>query len=190
LLPSISLVLVAVLWVAVCTAFVVVVRGRRRWSLSDGEEEPSVLTCPGWLSPGLSGLVVQTRVLRLVLETPLGRFESVAPGETPWRRRERCDEYDLALVNLRHAVWDWLRLVDGLDSQDLEVLRGLGLSTTCVRRVMWAPGILERTDDVWEQVLYPRAPDLELVADELRMAALYLERFEGTLRSCRALPYR
>jgi len=142
------------------------------------------------LTPRLGQLAVQARMVRLVLETPLHRFFDPRLRETPWGRRERCDDYDLAIVEARRALWEWLLAVDGLDHADRGLLRQLGLGIGRLRSVMRQPGVFERTDDVFEETLYPMPPDPEHVTAMLCVAMLDLRRFEVALLSHRPDPYR
>ncbi len=144
------------------------------------------------LPPSLGQLAVQARVVRLVLETPLHRFLDTPLRETPWGRRERCDDYDLAVVEARRALWEWLGQVGRLDRSDRVLLGQLGLGMGV--RGLWAmigrPGVFERTNDVFEQTLYPAAPDPDLVTTTLCQAMVALRRFEVALLSHRPDPYR
>lgn len=142
------------------------------------------------LTPDLGRLTIQARVVRLILETPLHRvFESLMQ-ETPWGRRERCDDYDLAVVEARRALWEWLRAVEQLGGADRALLAQLGLGVQRLRAVMRRPGVFERTDDVFEETLYPAAPDPELVTAALCQAMADLRGFEVALLSHRPDPYR
>ncbi len=144
------------------------------------------------LTPSLGRLAVQARVVRLVLETPLHRFLDTPLRESPWGRRERCDDYDLAIVEARRVLWEWLGSVEQLDAADRSLLLQLDLAFG-VRR-LWSmigrPGVFERTNDVFEETLYPAAPDPELVTRTLCQAMVDLRRFEVALLSHRPDPYR
>lgn len=142
------------------------------------------------LTPSLGRLTVQARVVRLVLETPLQRFLDTPLRETPWGRRERCDDYDLAVVEARRALWEWLLAVDRLDRSDRALLQQLGLGVRRLRVLLRQPGVFERTDDVFEETLVPVAPDPELVTSVLCDAMGDLRRFEVALLSHRPDPYR
>ncbi|MEM6993942.1 MAG: hypothetical protein AAF721_25745 [Myxococcota bacterium] len=144
----------------------------------------------GHLSPGLANLTCQARTLRLVLATPLQRIPEGTWRDTPWRRRQRCDEYDRALVDARRALWDWLRCARRLPLTDRAVLATLGLSLRAVAGALFAPGVLERTSDPWEDVLFPAAPDYDTVSAGLCEAMHDLSRLEVALLSVRADPYR
>ncbi len=144
----------------------------------------------GHLSPALADLTCQARMLRLVLATPLQRIPEGTWRDTPWRRRQRCDEYDRALVEARRALWDWLRSARRLPVTDRVLLSNLGLSLRSVAAALFAPGVLERTSDPWEDVLFPAAPDYDTVSAGLCEAMSDLSRFEVALLSLRADPYR
>lgn len=142
------------------------------------------------LTPGLGALAMQARVVRLVLETPLHRFLDSPLREAPWGRRERCDDYDLAVVEARRALWDWLHAVERLASPDRALLTQLGLGVHSLWAMMRQPGVFERTNDVFEETLYPAAPDPELVTRVLCQAMVDLRGFEVALLSHRPDPYR
>lgn len=142
------------------------------------------------LPPDLGALTIGARMVRLQLETPLHRFLDGSLRETPWGRRERCDDYDLAVGEARRALWEWLREVERLGSPDRAFLGQLGLHVQGLRALLRQPGVFERTDDVWEEVLYPAAPDSELVTRMLCQAMVDLRGFEVALLSHRPDPYR
>jgi hypothetical protein len=135
----------------------------------------------------MAELVSETRRLRLELETPVRRIRTPLISETPWARRQRCDDYDAALHEIRRAIWDWLRLLRRLGAEDRRMLGDLGFSAVPFRRVLFG---CDRTSDVWEQVLYMRPPDLDLVWVELRRTIRELERFEQALLGSSVDPYR
>lgn len=144
--------------------------------LDDDDEPPTI---PEHLSPLLAALAMDTRRLRRELEATLLRLVH-APllSETPWARRERCDEYDAALYEIRRATWEWLTMMRKLGPEVLQQLGEHGLSVVPFRRVLFG---CDRTSDVWEQVLYMKAPDLEQVWVEFRRTIVELERFEQAL---------
>src|SRR5690606_3872524 len=116
------------------------------------------------LTPDLGRLAIQARVVRLVLETPLHRVFEAPLRQTPWGRRERCDDYDLAVGEARRALWEWLGAVRRLRGADRALLAELGLwGAQGGMQRLWAllrqPGVFERTDDVFEETLFPVAPD-------------------------------
>lgn len=151
------------------------------------EANGEALAIPEHLSPKLAELAAATRRLRLELETPIRRVRVPLMSETPWARRQRCDEYDAALSDVRRAIWDWLRLLRRLGSDERRVLGELGLSVAPVRGLLFG---CDRTSDVWEQVVYAAAPDLDQVWMELRRTILELRRFEQALLSATVDPYR
>lgn len=142
------------------------------------------------LPPELGAVAIGARMVRLQLETPLHRFLDTPLRETPWGRRERCDDYDLAVGEARRALWEWLRAVERLGSPDRAFLCQLGLEVRGLRALLRQPGVFERTDDVWEHVLYPAAPDPEHVTRMLCQAMVDLRGFEVALLSHRPDPYR
>jgi hypothetical protein len=142
------------------------------------------------LTPELGALTMQARVVRLVLETPLHRFLDTPLRETPWGRRERCDDYDHAVGEARRALWDWLRSVERLGGPDRAFLCQLGLGVHGLRALLRQPGVFERTDDVFEDVLIPAAPDPDRVTRMLCQAMVDLRGFEVALLSHRPDPYR
>ncbi len=142
------------------------------------------------LSPKLARLAQQTRIVRLTLETPLRRYSAPVLSDTPWGRRTRCDEYDNALIDARRALWDWMHAFKHLDTRDLTRLQELGLSLAPFRAVLYKRGVFDRSDDPWEQVLFPRAPDLDYVFSELRRTMYELKRFEFALTGRSLDPYR
>ncbi len=142
------------------------------------------------LSPELARLAQQTRIVRLTLETPLRRYSAPVLSDTPWGRRTRCDEYDNALIDARRALWDWMHAFKHLEPRDLTRLQELGLSLAPFRAVLYKRGVFDRSDDPWEQVLFPRAPDLDYVFSELRRTMYELKRFEFALTGRSLDPYR
>ncbi|MCX4241070.1 hypothetical protein [Paraliomyxa miuraensis] len=142
------------------------------------------------LTPDLGRLAIQARVVRLVLETPLHRVFDTPLRQTPWGRRERCDDFDLAVVEARRALWEWLRAVERLGGADRALLAQLGLGVSRLRALMRQPGVFERTNDVFEETLYPVAPDPDRVTAMLCQAMTDLRGFEVALLSHRPDPYR
>lgn len=151
------------------------------------EANGEALSIPDHLSPALAAIAAQTHRLRLELETPVRRIRTPLVSETPWARRQRCDEYDAALYEVRRAIWEWLRTLRRLGEDDRRLLGELGLSVVPFRRLLFA---CDRTDDVWEQVVWAQAPDLDMIWAELRRTILELKRFELALVSAPADPYR
>jgi hypothetical protein len=145
------------------------------------------LLIPPHIHPTLAALAGETRRLRLELETPIRRIRTPLLSETPWGRRQRCDDYDAALYEVRRAIWDWLRMMRRLGADERKMLGDLGLTAAPFRRMLFG---CDRTNDVWEQVLYKRPPDLDSVWTEIRRTLVELERFERALLSGPVDPYR
>jgi len=120
----------------------------------------------------------------------LHRFLDTPLRDTPWGRRERCDDYDLAVVEARRALWEWLGIVERLGGSDRALLRQLGLGVSRLRALMRQPGVFERTSDVFEERLYAAVPDPERVTAMLCLAMVDLRGFEVALLSHRPDPYR
>lgn len=161
-------------------------RLRELQALSD-EPTPHALA---HLSPPLAQLARQAQAVRHALATPLRRWSVVLVRDTPWGRRARCDEYDLAIGDARRALWEWLLLFRRLGERDRQLLQGLGLSPAPFHAALFRPGVFDRSDDLWEEVLYPEAPDLEHVFEELRRTMLELRSFEAALAGGVRDPYR
>jgi hypothetical protein len=142
------------------------------------------------LSPRLARLAQQTRIVRLTLETPLYRYSAPVFSDTPWGRRTRCDEYDNAMIDARRALWEWMHQFKHLDPAELVRLQELGLSLAPFRAVLFRRGVFDRCDDPWEQVLFPRAPDLDYVLAQLHRTMYELKRFECALTGRSLDPYR
>lgn len=151
------------------------------------EVNDEVLRIPAHLDPQLAALACETHRLRLELETPVRRIRAPLLSETPWARRQRCDEYDAALYEVRQAIWEWLRSLRRLGAKERVLLGELGLSVAPFRRLLYG---CDRTNDVWEQVVYARPPNLDLVWTEVRRTISELERFERALLSTPVDPYR
>lgn len=156
-----------------------------RRQLDDANAEP--LRIPDHLSPAIAAVVHETHRLRLELETPVYRVRAPLLSETPWARRARCDDYDAALYEIRRAIWEWLRVLRRLGSEERQLLGELGLSVAPVRRLLFG---CDRTNDVWEQVVYAEAPDIDAVWAELHRTILELKRFERALLGLSVDPYR
>ena len=176
---------------AVAARFVVVHRQRRLraaevQALSDDAPAGSAVH----LGPALAHVVAQARVVRLMLATPLERGEPPVLHETPWGRRARCDQYDLALSDARRALWEWLLLFRHLGERDRHFLLALGVSVAPFYETLFRPGVFDRTDDPWEETLYPEAPDHERVFGALRRTMHDLRSFEVALLSAVHDPYR
>jgi hypothetical protein len=140
------------------------------------------------LTPGLSRVASQGHTLSLVLETPVRRIRTPLLSESPWRRRERCDEYDNVLADVRRAMWEWLAEVERLDEADRRTLCDLGLSLRPFRTFLYFR--FDRTNDPWEQVVWAEAPDLDRIHRELLRTILELKRFVRALVEVPVDPYR
>lgn len=163
---------------------------RRSWEREMTALDGDASAIPDHLSPALARLARHTRTVRLQLETPLRRYSEPLVSDTPWSRRRRCSEYDLALTDARLALWEWLSSFRALAEPDLAALSDLGLSLRPFRGVLFRTGIFDRTIDPWEQSLYPAAPDADRVFAELCRAMQELHRFERALLGQRVDPYR
>jgi len=142
------------------------------------------------LSPSLAHLAVQARVVRLSLATPLQRYAAPLLHDTPWGRRAACDEYDLAISDARRALWEWLLLFRRLGEPDRQLLGSLGLTLAPFYTALFKPGVFDRSPDLWEETLYPAAPDLAHVFAELRRTMHDLRAFESSLLTAVSDPYR
>ena len=142
------------------------------------------------LPPDLGRLTVQARTLRLSLETPVRRYFAAAWPATPWGRRQICDEYDLAIVDVRRALWEWIGDVKRLPLSDRSLLARLGVDLAEVGRAFAQPELLDRTADPWDVAVWPRGPDVARLAEGLSRAVEALGRFEVTLLVARPDPYR
>lgn len=159
-------------------------------ALGDGAP-PEVLE---HLSPNLARTLADTRMLRIALAEPIqaARAWQAADG-TPWLARvdvgdgsdlDRCDEVDVALVNARRAVWDWVTAVEALPDEDQRTLEGLGLTTGLARDLLAGRSAFQRIS---------RAPRRELDRIEKQLSPLVasLDRFErGLMRTSRGHVYR
>lgn len=161
-------------------------RVRELQDLSDDDEDATSAA----LSPPLAELARQARLVRHALATPIRRWETPLVRETPWGRRARCDEYDRAIGEARRALWEWLLLFRRLGERDRHLLLGLGLSPAPFYAALFRPGLFDRTHDLWEEVLYPEAPDLGRAFTELRRTMLELRAFEAALLAGAGDPYR
>lgn len=145
----------------------------------------------GHLSPALGSLAAAARLARRRLETPLYRTQVAIGRELAWwSPRERVDEYDLALADARLAVWEWLVLIGRLGAAEIALLRQLELDPRPLRSLMYAPGVFERTHDVFEGPLLRARPDPCTVEAALYEAMDMLRKFEVALLSHRPTPYR
>ena len=175
---------------AVAARWVVVQRRRKRRAaelLALNDDTP---TSTVHLGPALAHVVAQARVVRLMLATPLERGEPPLLHETPWGRRARCDQYDLALCDARRALWEWLLLFRRLGERDRHFLLALGVSVAPFYDTLFRPGVFDRSQDPWEETLYPEAPDHARVYGALRRTMHDLRCFELALLGAVHDPYR
>jgi hypothetical protein len=161
-------------------------REQALWRELDDANPESPLTAEQ-LRPTLVMIAIETRRLRLELETPVRRVRTPLLAETPWARRQRCDEFDASMCEVRRAIWDWLGLLRRLGEDDQRLLGELGLSARPFRRLLFG---CDRTDDPWDEHLWTRAPDLDGTWLELRRTIQELERFEHALTGSATSPYR
>lgn len=136
------------------------------------------------LSRSLGRLLEDTRMLRLALAEPIQAARAwVSADGSPLLARvdvgdgsdlDRCDEVDVALVNARRAVWDWMRTVEALPDADQRTLEGLGLTTGLARDLL-AGAAFQRTSRV------PRR-ELERIEQQLQPLLASLVRFETGLQ--------
>lgn len=143
---------------------------------------------PKHLGPSLAQVAVDAQMLGALLEDPVRRVVPPLLHESPWRRRERCDEYDVALGDARRALWEWVENVRHLPVGERQFLTDMGLSLQPFVTLLFVTA--DRTNDVWEQVLYPRAPRIDDVHRELLAAIRELDRFQRVLCTAPATPYR
>jgi hypothetical protein len=120
----------------------------------------------------------------------LQRYRVPVLHDTPWSRRAACDQYDLALSDARRALWEWLLLFRRLGEPDRQLLASLGVTLAPFYSALFKPGVFDRSADLWEETLYPAAPDLARVYAELRRTMHDLRAFEAALLSAVADPYR
>ncbi len=132
------------------------------------------------LPPRLQALVAGARSARRVLETPVSRVLRASA----WRYAD----FDLAVTDARRTLWEWMCGLRGLDASDYAVLRELRLDPRPLRGLLYAPGVLERGEDIFS-VTMP-APDVGHVVESLCSAIEILYRFEVALLSYRPDPYR
>jgi hypothetical protein len=144
------------------------------------------------LPPALARVAAATRIVRLQLETPLQRLadSEARLSDMPWRRRERLRDYDVALVEARRALWEWLGQLAALGTADKILLGALGLDPRPLRSLVFAPGVLERTAHPFDDAWFPVAPDADCVIAALGQALHHLRRFELALASLAEDPYR
>jgi hypothetical protein len=136
------------------------------------------------LSRTLARMLEDTRMLRLALAEPIQAARAwYSADASPLLARvdvgdgsdlDRCDEVDVALVNARRAVWDWVRTVEALPDPDQRTLEGLGLTTGLARDLL-SGAAFQRTSRV------PRR-ELERIEQQLQPLLASLERFETGLQ--------
>ncbi len=152
------------------------------------------IEAPPHLSPTLARMVEDTRMLRIALDEPLQAVRSWHAADSSkilasvdlgdGSDLDRCDELDMALVNARRAVWDWVSAVERLPSADQHLLESLGLSTGLARGLLSERHALQRTG---------RDPKRELARIEQQLGPLLasLDRFEAALmQATRSSLYR
>lgn len=145
------------------------------------------------LSRSLARMLEDTRMLRHALVEPIQAARAWHSADaSPLLARvdvgdgsdlDRCDEVDVALVNARRAVWDWVRAVEGLPDTDQRTLEGLGLTTGLARDLL-SGAAFQRSS---------RAPrrELERIEKQLHPLLASLERFEvGLQQATRTGIYR
>jgi len=145
------------------------------------------------LSPGLARLGQDTQVLRSLLQEPLQAAQAwCRADDSPFLAKvdlgdgsdlDRCDDYDLALVNARQAVWDWVSSVASLSEQDRATLDELGLSDREARELLAARDAFSRVS---------RAPkrELERLESQVKPLLAALAYFEAGLLRARVAIYR
>jgi hypothetical protein len=98
------------------------------------------------LTPPLARLAEETRVLRSLLEEPIqAALAWRSADDSPILSKvdfgdgsdlDRCDDFDVALVNARQAVWSWISAVAALPEADRMRLDELGLSDREARALL------------------------------------------------------
>lgn len=136
------------------------------------------------LSPSLVRMVEDTRLLRVALAEPVqaARAWFAADGNRILAHvdvgdgsdLDRLDEVDMALVNARRAVWDWISAVEALPDSDQQFLTGLGLTTGIARGVLTQKHAFQRTSGRARQ-------EVDRVEQLLQPLIASLERFEAGL---------
>lgn len=145
------------------------------------------------LTPTLARLAEETRVLRSVLEEPLQAARAWCSADnSPILSKvdfgdgsdlDRCDDFDVALVNARQAVWEWISVIAALPEGDRVRLAELGLSDGEARRLLARSDAFRRTS---------RKPKQELARVEAQVRPLMaaLDYFEAGLVRSRNAIYR
>ncbi|HGG58154.1 MAG TPA: hypothetical protein ENK31_10195 [Nannocystis exedens] len=145
------------------------------------------------LSPALARLGQDTQVLCALLQEPLQAVQAWCRADnSPMLARvdlgdgsdlDRCDDYDLALVNARQAVWDWISAVASLSEHDKATLKELGLSDREPRELLAARGALSRQSRVPKQ-------EQERLEAQMKPLLAALRHFEAGLQRARGTIYR
>lgn len=145
------------------------------------------------LTPNLARLAEETRVLRSVLEEPLQAARAWCSADnSPILSKmdfgdgsdlDRCDDFDVALVNARQAVWEWISAIAALPEGDRVRLAELGLSDGEARRLLSRSDAFRRTS---------RKPKQELARVEAQVRPLMaaLDYYESGLVRSRTAIYR
>lgn len=156
--------------------------------------EPIADTSLAHLSPNLARMVEDTRLLRVALVEPVqaARAWYAADGNRILAHvdvgdgsdLDRLDEVDMALVNARRAVWDWISTVEALPDGDQQFIAGLGLNTGIARGVLTQKDAFRRTSG------RPRQ-EVDRIEALLLPLIASLERFEtGLSGATRSTGYR
>ncbi len=171
----------------------------RRQSLNVRRElkalsEASEVEAPQHLSPTLARMLEETRMLRIALAEPLQAAQAWHAADASkilahvdigdGSDLDRCDEVDMALVNARRAVWEWVTAVERLPDNDQRQLERLGLHTGMARGLLTERNALQRLSHT------PRR-ELERIEQQLSPLVASLDRFEtGLLRATGTSLYR
>jgi hypothetical protein len=145
------------------------------------------------LSRTLGRMLEDTRMLRIALAEPIqaARAWHSADGSPllghvdvgDGSDLDRCDEVDIALVDARRAVWDWVRTVEALPGDDQRTLEGLGLTTGLARDLLSGRNAFQRISRVPKR-------ELDRIEQQLQPLLASLERFEAGLQAPRTAIYR
>ena len=171
----------------------------RRQSLNVRRElkalsEAGEVEAPQHLSPTLARMLEETRMLRIALAEPLQAAQAWHAADASkilahvdigdGSDLDRCDEVDMALVNARRAVWEWVTAVERLPDNDQRQLERLGLHTGMARGLLTERNALQRLSHT------PRR-ELERIEQQLNPLVASLDRFEtGLLRATGTNLYR
>jgi hypothetical protein len=145
------------------------------------------------LTPPLARLAEETRVLRSLLEEPIqAALAWRSADDSPILSKvdfgdgsdlDRCDDFDVALVNARQAVWSWISAVAALPEADRMRLDELGLSDREARALLGGSDGLRRVSRKARQ-------ELARIEGQLRPLMSSLERFESGLARSQGSIYR